>query len=175
MGRAPSRLGRIHRRQRCSPSPDNPFWDILPRDTWSGRIVRRGSSRSRRGTFRSARRTRARKPEGAMSWIGRTWRTVAIAGASAAMMLFVWPTPYRYVTYRETVARIHRVTGKADVLLPRGWYRLQPLPPPPRQPASSMPGPIPAGPAARAPTSSPPRDWLREFEAERAGRDSLRR
>lgn len=109
-----------------------------------------------------------------MPWIGRTWRTVAIAVASAAVMLFVWPTPYRYVTYRESVARIHRVTGSADVLS-RGWNRLrQPLPPP-SEPTSAMPATTAAGTTARAPRSSPARDWLKEFEAQQAGRDSLRR
>ncbi|MHB1095560.1 MAG: hypothetical protein ACYC3F_05245 [Gemmatimonadaceae bacterium] len=54
------------------------------------------------------------------------------AGVLLVFGLFVWPTPYRYLTWRaEDIAwpvRVSRLTGRAELLSRIGWLPMAPEP-----------------------------------------------
>ena len=58
-------------------------------------------------------------------------RLLHLAGV-VALLLFawlVWPTPYEYFgDYGSGLVRVHRVTGKAELLTKTGWEKLEPNP-----------------------------------------------
>lgn len=68
---------------------------------------------------------------------------VTLAGL-AVVLLFGWPTLYRYehVGTANRLVRIHRITGEVSVLAGGGWRPLARYEPPPAVPA------VPAAPAA---------------------------
>jgi hypothetical protein len=43
------------------------------------------------------------------------------AAGLATTAFFIWPTPYREYRVGESWVRVHRLTGKTDVLRPWGW------------------------------------------------------
>lgn len=66
-----------------------------------------------------------------MDWVQKDRRTLALAlfaaGIGLLVLVFawtVWPTPYRYHRFRQTVVRIDRLTGAAEALYRNGWQRL---------------------------------------------------
>lgn len=92
-------------------------------------------------------------PSGAMAGSGRHGggdamslyqRVVLILGAVGlvAILLFVWPTLYRYDHIKmgpySYPVRIHRITGGAEMLYQTGWGKLGP--PPPAKAQSSLSG-----------------------------------
>ena len=41
------------------------------------------------------------------------------------LSLFLWLTPYQYKKWEGVIVRIHRLTGKADMLDIEGWYPMR--------------------------------------------------
>jgi len=58
------------------------------------------------------------------------WAWAALALAALLCAAFVWPTPYRYDHFTaggtSLPVRIHRITGRAEILRLNGWEPLEP-------------------------------------------------
>lgn len=51
--------------------------------------------------------------------------TLALA-VILAWLVWVWPTPYIYLTYGSRPVRINRITGSYEVMTPVGWFQSVP-------------------------------------------------
>lgn len=59
-------------------------------------------------------------------WLRTAIITTSISLASIAFCFFVWPTPWMYRV--DSFARIHRVTGRVEVLTDSGWADIRRVP-----------------------------------------------
>jgi len=55
------------------------------------------------------------------------WFWPLIALLALAFAYLVWPSPYRYTSYAGGFpVRVHRLTGRAEILRDDGWQPMQP-------------------------------------------------
>jgi len=61
----------------------------------------------------------------------RTWRwysKLLFALLVAAFAYLVWPTPWRYLSWHEMPIKVHRLTGRTEMLRAEGWREVKASP-----------------------------------------------